>query len=232
MIWLMAMAIGLRVDSGGDKTGILLPAVDHYVQTRIAEFDSISESRKERLRELSRYVAEAARHERPIRLLFVCTHNSRRSQLAQLWAQTAAVYFEVSDVQTYSGGIEATAFNPRAVEAARRAGLEINKTTADDNPVYHVRFAPSRPWQTCFSKLFNQAPNPRKDFCVIMVCSDADRACPAVPGATVRIALPFEDPKSADGTPDESKVYDERCRQIAREILYAFSAVKKSDDRQ
>ena len=199
------------------------------ITERVGEFERIPADRKERLEGLARYVADRWRSHQSASVIFVCTHNSRRSQLAQLWAQVAANHYGIQGFQTYSGGTEATAFNPRAVDAARRAGFRIEKTTDDETPIYHVRFAENVPPQTCFSKVHDQAPNPRSAFCVVMVCSDADRACPNVRGAAARVALPYEDPKQADGTPEEAKVYDERCRQIAREMLYVFSRVAAAD---
>ena len=109
--------------------------------------------------------------------------------------------------------------------AMERAGFRIEKTTDDPNPIYHVRISDEGPASTCFSKVYDGAPNPTQGFAAIMVCSDADRACPSVPGAIARFALPFVDPKISDGTPEEVATYDERCAQIAREMLYVMSRV-------
>lgn len=157
------------------------------------------------------------------------THNSRRSHLAQIWAQAAALHYRVPGVEVYSGGTEATAFNPRAVAALRRAGFDI-QASADgngSNPRYLVRFGGRSEPLECFSKIYSQPPNPQADFCAVMTCSEADRNCPLVAGATVRIALPYDDPKAFDGNPQESAAYDERCRQIAREMLYVFSQASR-----
>jgi arsenate reductase len=59
-----------------------------------------------------------------------------------------------------------------------------------------------------------------------MTCSHADKNCPTVTGASLRIPITFEDPKAADGTAKEAATYDKRSAQIAREMLYAFSLVK------
>jgi hypothetical protein len=143
--------------------------------------------------------------------------------MAQLWAQAAAHYFGISGVDTYSGGTEATAFNPRAVAALRRAGFEITQASEGENPVYDVRFTDEMEPLRCYSKVHNEPPNPDRGFAAVMTCSDADAACPIVFGAVQRIAITYDDPKTADGTPDEATIYDERCRQIAREMLYVFS---------
>ena len=78
-----------------------------------------------------------------------------------------------------------------------------------------------------FSKTFNNPTNPSSDFAAVMVCSDAEQACPFVPGAEKRISMPYEDPGDFDGTCLESVKYDERCMQIANELNYLFSYVSK-----
>ncbi|HNO80312.1 MAG TPA: protein-tyrosine-phosphatase [Phycisphaerae bacterium] len=206
-----------------EKTKMNKP-IAGYVSKRQAEFDQIDAKRKAQLEELSAYIRQQRAVVEPVRLTFVCTHNSRRSHMAQLWASVAAETYGIH-ATTYSGGTESTAFNPRAVAAMERAGFEIEKTTDDPNPIYHVRYADDRSAMTCFSKKHNSDPNPHEGFAAIMVCSDADRSCPAVRGATGRFAIPFVDPKAADGTPEEAATYDERCAQIAREMLYVMSRV-------
>jgi arsenate reductase len=162
-------------------------------------------------------------------IVFICTHNSRRSQLCQIWAATAATYYGVLHVEAYSGGTEVTAFNGRAVAALRRAGFAIDDPKTTPNPRYRVSWHVDGPELECFSKVYHDASNPKSDFCAVMTCSQADKLCPIVQGASKRISLPYNDPKAFDGTPQETANYDERCRQIAREILFAFSEAAKSD---
>lgn len=192
-----------------------------YVRARVSEFDEIPADRKESLETLALHLAS-----RPARLTFICTHNSRRSHIAQLWAHAAADVHGIDGVTTYSGGTEATAFDPRAVAALARSGFRIEKKAEGDNPVYLVRHRPDRPPTEAFSKVYDQDPNPSNDFCAVMTCSQADSGCPFVPGASLRVAIPYEDPKAFDGTERESAAYDERCRQISREMLYLFSRVR------
>lgn len=222
--WSLALALLLGQTQ---EAPALNPSPSGYVKQRAAEFDQISAERKAQLEKLADYVRERRQAGRPSRLTFICTHNSRRSHLAQIWAKTAAAHYGVPEVEVYSGGTEATAFNPRAVAALRRAGFDIPAPVDDkvSNPHYLVRFDSTAEPLECFSKVYSQAPNPQADFCAVMTCSDADRNCPLVAGATVRIAIPYDDPKAFDGTPQETARYDERCRQIAREMLYVFSRV-------
>ncbi len=207
------------------KTAKMHAKLATYVQARQAEFGQIPASRRTELDGLAGYVEECLQAKKPCRLNFICTHNSRRSHLAQLWAATSAAQYGLTGVWTYSGGTEATAFNPRAVAAIKRAGFQVRKTTEDTNPVYHVSYSDAAAPLTCFSKVFNQSPNPKSAFCAVMTCAQADQACPVVHGAAARLAIAYEDPKVADGTPAEATRYDERCRQIAREMLYVFSRV-------
>jgi protein-tyrosine-phosphatase len=212
-----------RDDAGRHgETASLFKALSDYAAARQAEFDQIDRKRKARLEELSAYIRGHLAAEQPVRMIFVCTHNSRRSQMSQLWAAVAAETYGIH-AATYSGGTASTAFNPRAVAAMQRAGFQIEQTTDDSNPIYHVRCSDQRPAMTCFSKKYDSAPNPREGFAAVMVCSQADRSCPLVRGATGRIAIPYVDPKVADGTKQEAATYDERCAQIAREMLYVMS---------
>jgi len=214
---------------GGSKQGRsdLYPEIQKRIRVAIDELGRIPEQRKEKLRQLTAYVQSLGKLGKPVNLTFICTHNSRRSHMAQIWAQAAATYYGVPNVTAYSGGTGCTAFNPRAVAAIRRAGFKVEKTTEGENPIYHVRYSDKRPAITNFSKVYNCAPNPTKDFCAVMTCSNADKACPLVDGASLRVAVPFADPKAFDDTSQEAARYDERCGQICREMLYVFSQVKK-----
>ena len=211
---------------GGDEMSPeFFPAVRAYVDQRIAEFGAIPDSRKLQLREMTKYIQSCCEAKLPVRLTFICTHNSRRSHLSQIWAAVAADYYGVDGVETFSGGTEATAFAPQAIAAIERAGLTVNTPPVGSNPRHQIRYLESGSPLVCFSKVYSDAPNPNGEFCAVMTCSHADANCPIVHGASARIAIPFDDPKVADGTSEEVATYDERCRQIAREILYAFSAV-------
>jgi protein-tyrosine-phosphatase len=201
--------------------------ISQYVESRIAEFSQIADQRKQELLKISQYIETQLRIGTTADLIFICTHNSRRSHLAQIWTQTAAYYYDVNNVQTYSGGTEATAFNPRAVNAMHRAGFLIDKRDNSDNPLYMVQFSVDGPEIHAFSKTYEDEFNPQKDFCAVMTCSQADEACPVVLGASQRVSITYEDPKDFDGTPQEAEMYDERCQQISREMFYLISKVNQ-----
>lgn len=191
-----------------------------------SEFEQIPEERKEALQYLALFIENKIKAGEKVELIFICTHNSRRSHISQIWAQTAAAYYGIPNVVAYSGGTEATAFNPRAVKAMEDAGFKIVKTTEGANPIYEVKFSDDARSVTAFSKKYDDAFNPKNGFCAVMTCSHADQNCPLVLGAAARVATPYDDPKEFDGTAQEAAKYAERVHEIGREILYAFSIVK------
>jgi protein-tyrosine-phosphatase len=210
----------------GSLGGGTYPRVTDFLENLNAEFSEIEEDRRTDLRKMADYITRKRASEKEANLVFICTHNSRRSHMAQIWTQTIAHHLGISGVTTYSGGTDATAFNPRAVAAMKEAGFKIKQRKTSSNPVYAVSFASGVPSMEAFSKKFSDPPNPQEDFCAVMVCSQADEACPHLPGAEKRFSIPYEDPKAYDGTPQESEKYNERSRQIAREMFYLFSRVK------
>ena len=144
--------------------------------------------------------------------------------MGHLWAQLAASYYQVHEVYCYSGGTETTVFNPSAVNAMKEAGMRIVQEDKSLNPVYRVFLPGQKEEIDTFSKKYTDPPNPTEGFIAVMTCSDADEACPIVFGARSRHAIPYEDPKSFDGSGEESDRYAERCGQIAREMLYLFAS--------
>lgn len=188
-------------------------------------FNSIPADRKKILNEFSDYISNKVKDGKEVNLTFICTHNSRRSHISQIWAQTAAEYYGIPNIKCFSGGTEATAFNPRAVKALRKAGFKIEKKYDSDNPVYNVYYSDDREPIECFSKVYSDKYNPQKNFAAIMTCSDADENCPVVFGAEARFPIRYDDPKEFDGTELEEAKYDERVEQIGREMLFVFSNV-------
>ena len=199
---------------------------DHCDQL-VKNFEMIPEDRKRILNTLTSYVQTKFDSNQPIQLLFVCTHNSRRSHLGQVWSAVAAAYYHIENIQTFSGGTDATAFNPNAINALHLTGFEIKTEKDGLNPHYKVYFTPDLHTK-CFSKIYNDPENPTSNFAAIMTCSDADENCPFITGADKRISLTYDDPKAFDGTPRQEEKYMERSNQIALECLYVFSKVLKA----
>lgn len=202
----------------------MFPKIQNTITQLEREASSIPDERKGILSLITKYIQDKKSANLPIQLNFICTHNSRRSHLAQIWASVAASYYGITPVDTFSGGTEATAFNSNAVDALESLGFQIDNP-GGENPKYLVHFSESEPPITSFSKVFDDVSNPTSNFAAIMTCSDADENCPFIPGTDRRIPLTYEDPKISDGTPQQKATYKERALQIGRELLYAFSQV-------
>jgi arsenate reductase len=204
---------------------ILFPEIENIIN--ILNFESISEERKIVLQPLIDFIQGKANNQQEIRLNLICTHNSRRSHLSQVWAQTAAAHYGIKNVFCYSGGTEATAMFPMAAITLEKQGFQIKTIAEGNNPVYAIKYAKNEHPIIGFSKTFDDDFNPQSEFAAILTCSSADQGCPFIAGAQVRIPITFEDPKAFDNTPQQAEKYAERSLQIATEIFYVFSHIKK-----
>ncbi|RBA27384.1 arsenate-mycothiol transferase ArsC [Flavobacterium tibetense] len=186
----------------------------------------VSEERKEILNTLVQYIQNKVNTNEEVRLNFICTHNSRRSHLSQIWAQTMAFHFGIKNVFCYSGGTEATAMFPKVGETLQNQGFQIEKLSEEKNPVYAVKFDENEHSLICFSKVFDATFNPQSHFAAIMTCSQADEGCPFIAGAEKRLPIRYDDPKAFDGTEFMNAKYAERSLEIASEMHYVFSQIK------
>lgn len=206
----------------------LFPQLEQYVQD--LKFAKIPQERKKQLSPLIAFLKEKLESKEPVHLNFICTHNSRRSQLCQIWAETFSRYFGIEQVKVFSGGTEATAFHPNAVTALRKAGFQITKENEQENPKFNVIFSEDAEPVICFSKKFEEAVSSVNSFVAILTCSDAEANCPFIPEAEARFSIKYEDPKKADGTPAEQDLYSKRNKQIASEMYYLLSQTTDSQN--
>lgn len=196
------------------------------ILTGIEDSLALSEDRKETLVPLIAFIQQKVSDGKPVNLNFICTHNARRSHLAQIWAQAAAAFFHIPKVYCYSGGTEQTALHAQVAKTLKEQGFQVIRLTHADNPVYAVKYADAAAPVIGFSKKYEHAFNPVSGFAAIMTCSEADGGCPFIAGAEKRIPMPYEDPKTADATPQQAAVYAQRSLEIAREMYYVFSKIK------
>ena len=202
---------------------MLYKDINHTINSRLIE--QITTKRKALLKPLINYIQSKKDRQQPVRLNFICTHNSRRSHLAQTWAQSAAHHYGIENVSCYSGGTEATALFPLVIKTLQAAGFKIHPLSKSKNGVSAIKFSENEHPVIGFSKRFDHAFNPKNGFAAITTCSQADEACPYIPGAEKRIPLPYKDPKIYDGTPQQARKYEERSLQIAEEMIYVFSKI-------
>lgn len=202
----------------------LFPEIENLVNT--LNFESISAERKIILQPLVDFIQNKTISNQEIRLNLICTHNSRRSHLSQVWAQTAAAYYTIKNVFCYSGGTEATALFPMAAKTLAKQGFQIKTIAEGSNPVYAIKYNENAHPVIGFSKTYDDEFNPQSEFAAILTCSSADQGCPFIAGAEKRIPITFEDPKAFDNTPQQAEKYEERSVQIATEMFYVFSQIK------
>ncbi|QNM86742.1 hypothetical protein H9W90_06395 [Polaribacter pectinis] len=186
----------------------------------------LEETRKSLLGKIAKEIAnEYAKNER-VNLNFICTHNSRRSQLGQVWSFFAANYFDLN-IRAYSGGTEVTAFHRNTVKTLQKVGFTFDLVDfSHQNPKYLISYNGSKKSILGFSKRFDNPANP-EPFIAITTCNNADTNCPFIPTASHRFHLPFVDPKASDDTDHKEETYLKTNRQIAGEVFYIFSEIKK-----
>ncbi|MFD1818250.1 arsenate reductase [Pseudarcicella hirudinis] len=192
---------------------------------KVINFQNISEERKTILQPLIDFVQQKTDNKQEININFICTHNSRRSHLSQVWAQVAASYFGVQNVICYSGGTEETALFPKVAETLSNQGFNIFKIDEGNNPIYAIKYSDNSLPIIGFSKKYDSPFNPASAFAAIMTCSQADGGCPFIAGAEKRIPVTFDDPKISDNTSEQTEVYLGRSLQIATEMFYIFSKI-------
>ena len=203
-------------------------ALNNNLEDLIAHlnWEEIRDERKELLSSLVDYIQLKVDEGLEIRLNFVCTHNSRRSHLSQIWARVAAYYFDIGFISRYSGGTEATALFPIVAETLSDQGFEILKLSETNNPIYGIKYDPNADPIIAFSKTYDHPFNPMAAYAAVMTCSHADENCPVLLGAEKRIPVTYDDPKAFDGTDIQKEKYAERSLEIATEMFYVFSQIQ------
>jgi arsenate reductase len=189
---------------------------------------TLDENRKNLLQKIARSIVSTYKaNNEQVHLNFICTHNSRRSQLGQVWAFFASHYFDLN-ITAYSGGTEVTAFHRNTVRTLKEVGFSFHiEEFSHQNPVYQISFPETRNYILGFSKTFDHSMN-KAPYIAITTCDSADQNCPYIAEAAERFHLPYVDPKVSDNTPEQSETYLKTNETIAAEMHYLFGLVKSS----
>jgi Protein-tyrosine-phosphatase len=200
-----------------------------HITRLLDQQDQIDQQRLKLLVLIGDLIATAINERGSCDIITICTHNSRRSQLAEVWLDTACQYFNLHHIKSYSGGTEATAFNIRMVIAMRNLGFHLHTDGPKNNPKYVLQaLEPKEHPHILFSKVYDHPFNPRENFMALMVCDHASEACPIVNGASHRISLVYRDPKEHDDSPMEYDAYHAKVEEIGREMLFLMQCVRQS----
>lgn len=197
-----------------------------YIQKVILDIDKIPDKRKKLLSDIVDYIKQGCLNENRANIIFICTHNSRRSQLAQCWSIASYQYYKLKNIKFFSGGLEITSFNLNALNALKRSGFIIDQKGQKEH-IYLLKTSKNSDGQKFFSKMYDYKSNPKRKFLAIMTCSDADKKCPVVRGADKRTFLPYQDPRISDGSGLEKSAYDQSCYLIAQEMFYIMKKARE-----
>jgi len=199
--------------------------LDNYWTKVEANLSAVPADRQDELKSLANYIAKSIKADGTADVMFICTHNSRRSHFGQIWAAAAAHHLGIQGVRMIAEHIP----DPILLQQLDTSNKQLRMVNAIDlnNKVMMITAGKGAKPVFCFSKTIDHPLNPTADFGAVMTCSSADAACPVVKGANFRVAIPYVDPKVSDGKAEEAATYDERCLQIATEMLWVMQAVKK-----
>ena len=198
-----------------------------YIKVILKNIDmGLEKDRKDKLVELAQIIKINHEQQNTVKITFICTHNSRRSQFSQVWAHVSSLYFKLDFIKPFSGGIEIDTVNLNVINSLINTGLKIEKTLRG-KAIYQLKSFKKDKGINLYSKVYNSKLNPSEHFIAIMTCSDADQMCPVIKGAYKKISLPYSDPRVADNTGLEKEVYNQTCSIIAEEMFYLMKQVKK-----
>jgi len=204
-----------------------------YADMLTTSFDMIDEAHRDAGGKLVDWIVENFKSGQPLQLTAICTGNTRRSILSATMGNIAAAYYGMPEIRFHSGGTAPTAINPRTIKALKEIGVAIEPTGQEAprgepnaaNPIYVIRWGTGLEARE-FSKTYFDASNPQQRFAALMVCGETDTECPVVKGATVRIEMPYLDPKIYDDSIYESQKYAERRDDIGRFMLSVMMQVR------
>ena len=198
-----------------------------YIKIIIKDIGAdLEKNRKEKLIELAQTIRNTYKNENNVKIIFICTHNSRRSQFSHAWAYVSSLYFKLDFIKPFSGGTEIDTVNLNVINSLISSGLKIEKTHKG-KAIYLLKLFKKDKGINLYSKVYNSKLNPSKHFIAIMTCSDADQMCPVIKGAEKKVSLPYSDPRVSDNTGLEKEVYNQTCSIIAKEMFYLMKQVKK-----
>ncbi|MFN9414242.1 MAG: hypothetical protein ACK57V_17950 [Pirellula sp.] len=197
-----------------------------HAELLTTSFDMIEQDHRPAIQSLAKWIANQSNKQESLHVIVTCTGNSRRSMMGASMGNLAAAYYGMEHVHFHSGGTSPTAFNRRTIASLKEIGFQIEPTgqlaepgdPQTPNPKYRVVWGKDFETEE-FSKMYNDGSNPRSGFAAIMVCSEADQDCPIVKGASIRLAMPFIDPKLYDDGSLEGNKYRERRDDIGRTMM-------------
>tara|TARA_B100001079_G_scaffold142196_1_gene121790 strand:+ start:344 stop:916 length:573 start_codon:yes stop_codon:yes gene_type:complete len=148
-------------------------------------------------------------------IVFLCTHNSRRSQLCQVWGSILSKIYNI-DLKFNSAGTEKTEVHKTIFYCFSNVGIEIK-----DSKIFYGDLSLS-----LHSKVLEEIQSDK--FISIMTCSDAEKSCPSDSRSIRNISMIYQDPKIFDDTEKEREEYSKTSKLIAEELNYIIKNLVNS----
>ncbi len=216
----------------------LLPELRRHAEFLTTSFDLIEPGHHVAIEQLADWIAKNWQPDGQLHVLATCSGNSRRSILSATMGNLAAAYYGFDNVRFHSGGTTPSAFNKRTIATLKEIGFQIEPTGEEamrgdpktPNAIFRVLWGKGLEAKE-FSKSFKDPSNPSSGFAAIMVCTEADAECPVVPGASLRVAMTFVDPKLYDDGPFERGKYAERRDDVGRTFLAVMASARRKIQR-
>lgn len=186
----------------------------------------ITAKRKEELKHLAELIVSEYDDYGEVDIIVICTENSLRSQLVQLWVKSISENYNLDFLNAFSGGTKVTSFNSNMVNALSDYGFSIEKLNDIENPGYLIsQSEDDKSTDVMFSKLYDDEFNPEYDFIALIVCDVAAENCPVVEDSSHRLVLPYENVKQFDNTEEQLDKYKEKIEEIGREMMFMIMNV-------
>ena len=149
-------------------------------------------------------------------IVFICTHNSRRSQFCEAWSKVLANRYGLN-ISFSSAGTTKTSVYKEVINSLKRAGVDIN-----EKGILNIEGKTS----ILYSKTLDDIKENK--FISITNCTDAEKNCPLDPRSHLNLNIFYDDPKKFDGMENEKKEYDKTSVSIAAEINVIFKSLVNS----
>ncbi|WP_196893237.1 low molecular weight phosphatase family protein [Aureivirga marina] len=193
---------------------------------RISQNDiEITNDRKETLNDIAKAVLDEYLRNERVNLNFICSHNSRRSQFAQIWGNYAINFFSIPNMECFSGGTVVTALHRNTVKTLKEVGFRFDvKTFNHQNPEYLISYQDCKKPILAYSKLIEDQNN-KSPYIAITTCNSIEKNCPLFTDCLAYFQLPYTDPKNYDYTALKNEKYNELNMNIASEMAFLFGYI-------
>ncbi len=218
---------GKQPDAEDARYNTLYPILNEYIRNFPKELRKIPEERRYRLNEIVYFLEDQQQNRAPWQVTFISSNESAAGQMALAWSRAAAYYFGFTDFTPNSGGMVPEQIPVSAILSLEKAGFIIYKAPIGGIDVYRVKYTYNLEPLVMFPKKIDHVKNPANSFMAVVLDSNAELNIKNIRGTYNRLFLEYEDPSGYVGSDMEKEKFDELCRQVAVEMFYVFSQLRK-----